>query len=78
MRAALLLGGIGVVSAGQGLVCPDYDAAKAAKDVCPPCALSCGLPKDGEVTRGEGELMRAVADSLAVPMPPLLPGQKLV
>lgn len=33
---------------------------------------------DGEVSRGEGELMRAVADSLGVPMPPLLPGQKLV
>jgi hypothetical protein len=33
---------------------------------------------DGEVTRGEGELMRAIADSLNVPMPPLLPGQKLV
>lgn len=36
------------------------------------------IAADGEVTRGEGELMRAVADSLAVPMPPLLPGQKLV
>lgn len=52
MRAALLLGGIGIVSAGQGLVCPDYDAATAAKDACPPCAMSCGLPTDGEVTRG--------------------------
>jgi Zn-dependent protease with chaperone function len=36
------------------------------------------IAADGEVSRGEGELMRAVADSLAVPMPPLLPGQKLV
>lgn len=36
------------------------------------------IAADGEVTRGEGELMRAVADSLAVPMPPLLPGQQLV
>ncbi|MEO0475710.1 MAG: M48 family metallopeptidase [Planctomycetota bacterium] len=40
------------------------------------CALT--ISADGEVSRGEGELMRAVADSLAVPMPPLLPGQKLV
>lgn len=40
------------------------------------CARAIAL--DGEVTRGEGELMRAVADSLAVPMPPILPGQKLV
>ncbi|MFK7789999.1 MAG: M48 family metallopeptidase [Phycisphaeraceae bacterium] len=36
------------------------------------------ISADGEVSRGEGELMRAVADSLGVPMPPLLPGQKLV
>ncbi|MGB0767306.1 MAG: M48 family metallopeptidase [Phycisphaeraceae bacterium] len=36
------------------------------------------IAADGEVTRGEGELMRAVADALGVPMPPLLPGQKLV
>ncbi len=36
------------------------------------------IAADGEVTRGEGELMRAVADSLGVPMPPMLPGQKLV
>ena len=36
------------------------------------------IAADGEVSRGEGELMRAVSDSLGVPMPPLLPGQKLV
>ena len=36
------------------------------------------IAEDGNVTRGEGELMRAVADSLGVPMPPLLPGQKLL
>ena len=36
------------------------------------------IAADGEVNRGEGELMRAVADSLGVPMPPLLPGQTLV
>lgn len=36
------------------------------------------IAADGEVTRSEGELMRAIADSLGVPMPPLLPGQKLV
>jgi len=40
------------------------------------CARS--IAADGKVTRGEGELMRAVADSLGVPMPPLLPGQVLV
>lgn len=36
------------------------------------------IAADGEVTRSEGELMRAIADSLSCPMPPLLPGQKLV
>ncbi|MFI4859370.1 MAG: M48 family metallopeptidase [Phycisphaerales bacterium JB063] len=36
------------------------------------------IAADGEITLGEGELMRAVADSLDCPMPPLLPGQKLV
>ncbi len=36
------------------------------------------IAADGEVTVAEGELMRAVADALDCPMPPLLPGQKLV
>jgi hypothetical protein len=29
------------------------------------------------VTQDEGELMRAIADALGCPMPPLLPGQAL-
>jgi Zn-dependent protease with chaperone function len=33
---------------------------------------------DHKVTTNEAELLRAVADSLGVPTPPLLPGQKLV
>jgi len=32
---------------------------------------------DHQVTTNEAELLRAVADSLGVPTPPLLPGQKL-
>ncbi len=32
---------------------------------------------DKEITTNEAELLRAVADSLGVPTPPLLPGQKL-
>lgn len=36
------------------------------------------IAADGAVTVSEGQLMRAVADSLDCPMPPLLPGQKLV
>jgi len=35
------------------------------------------IAADGEITVSEGELMRAVADSLDCPMPPLLPGQRL-
>jgi hypothetical protein len=33
---------------------------------------------DREITATEAELIRAVADTLGVPVPPLLPGQKLV
>jgi Zn-dependent protease with chaperone function len=32
---------------------------------------------DREVTQAEGELLRAIADSIGCPMPPLLPGQPL-
>jgi Zn-dependent protease with chaperone function len=32
---------------------------------------------DGEVTIAEGELLRAISDSLGCPMPPLLPGQHI-
>jgi len=41
-------------------------------------ACAKAIAADGEVSRGEGELMRAVADALSCPMPPLLPGQKLI
>ena len=40
------------------------------------CALCIGT--DGQVTVEEAELLRAVADTLGVPMPPVLPGQPLV
>ena len=40
------------------------------------CAVC--IAADHKVTRAEGELLRAIADSLACPMPPLLPGQRLV
>ncbi len=32
---------------------------------------------DGKVTVGEGEVLRAIADALGLPMPPFLPGQDL-
>lgn len=33
---------------------------------------------DGKVTAGEGEILRAIADALGLPVPPFLPGQELV
>src|SRR5437868_6789678 len=38
-------------------------------------ACVAAVATDGTVTIAEGELLRAVADSLGCPMPPLLPGQ---
>ena len=40
------------------------------------CAVT--VAADREVTVVEAELLRATADSLGCPMPPLLPGQPLV
>ena len=40
-------------------------------------ALAGCVSEDGRVTQREGELFRAVAESLGVPFPPLLPGQPL-
>jgi len=39
------------------------------------CAVC--IAADREVTQAEGELLRAIADSIGCPMPPLLPGQRL-
>ena len=41
----------------------------------PACAAA--IASDGIVSQAQGELMRAIADSLGAPMPPLLPGQRL-
>jgi len=35
------------------------------------------ITDDEQITVTEGELLRAVADALGCPMPPLLPGQAL-
>jgi hypothetical protein len=32
---------------------------------------------DSTITVGEGEVLRVIADSLGLPMPPFLPGQKI-
>jgi Zn-dependent protease with chaperone function len=40
-------------------------------------ACVAAVATDGKVTIAEGELLRAVSDSLGCPMPPLLPGQRI-
>jgi hypothetical protein len=40
-------------------------------------ACAACIAADREVTQAEGELFRAIADSIDCPMPPLLPGQPL-
>ena len=41
-------------------------------------ACAACIAADGIVSEAQGELMRAIADSLGAPMPPLLPGQRLL
>lgn len=41
-------------------------------------ACAAAIAADGRVTPHEAELLRAVAETLGVPVPPLLPGQRLV
>ena len=40
-------------------------------------ACAACIAADREVTQAEGELLRAIADGIGCPMPPLLPGQRL-
>jgi hypothetical protein len=38
-------------------------------------ACVAAVARDGKVTIAEGEMLRAISDSLGCPMPPLLPGE---
>jgi hypothetical protein len=40
-------------------------------------ACAACIAADRTVTQSEGEMLRAIADALGCPMPPLLPGQPL-
>ncbi|MBX3382260.1 MAG: M48 family metalloprotease [Phycisphaeraceae bacterium] len=51
-------------------------APRLKVDLLKACALIAAA--DTTISPGEAELLRAVADSLGVPTPPLLPGQRLV
>ncbi len=50
--------------------------ARLKNDLLKACALTAGA--DRQITTAEAELIRAIADTLGVPTPPLLPGQRLV
>jgi Zn-dependent protease with chaperone function len=68
--------GSGLGALDQALTVLGRADARAVEQLLPACAAS--IASDGVVSQAQGELMRAIADSLGAPMPPLLPGQKLV
>jgi uncharacterized tellurite resistance protein B-like protein len=47
----------------------------ARQQILTACAAC--ISADREISQAEGELVRAIADSIGCPMPPLLPGQPL-
>lgn len=49
---------------------------RAAERILHACAVC--IAADGIVSDAQGEVLRALADTLGCPMPPLLPGQRLV
>ena len=59
-------------SALQRLVQADGSCVQQLLVACAAC-----IAADRTVTQAEGELLRAIADALGCPMPPLLPGQAL-
>ncbi len=48
---------------------------RVALQLLPACAAA--ITADGIVSVAQGEMLRAISDTLGAPMPPLLPGQKL-
>ncbi|TDI99537.1 MAG: hypothetical protein E2O73_07445 [Deltaproteobacteria bacterium] len=90
LRAAFEQGASQLLGAEPDLPPPDrcglaaLDAAlERLAQASPSCvkqlltACAACIAADRKVTQAEGELLRAIADSLACPMPPLLPGQRL-
>ena len=91
LRAAFEQGASSLLGIEPTLLPPDrcsFSALDAALErlaqASPSCvqqlltACAACIAADRKVTQAEGELLRAIADSLACPMPPLLPGQRLV
>jgi Zn-dependent protease with chaperone function len=56
----------------EGLGEADPSTRKGLLSACAAC-----IAADHQVTQAEGELLRAIADGIGCPMPPLLPGQSL-
>ena len=65
----------GLVGVHDALDKLDRAAPKLKKDLMR--AVIASVAHDGNVTVGEGELLRTVEDALGLPMPPFLPGQEL-
>ena len=65
----------GLAALDQALTALGRANARAVEQLLPACAAA--IASDGIVSQAQGELMRAIADSLGAPMPPLLPGQRL-
>lgn len=66
----------GLVGVRDSLYKLDRLAPRLKKDLMR--ALIAIVAYDGKVTVSEGEVLRAIADALGLPMPPFLPGQDLV
>jgi Zn-dependent protease with chaperone function len=65
----------GLVSLRDALAKLERAAPRLKKDVMR--ALVAAIAEDGKVTVSEGEVLRAIADALGLPLPPFLPGQDL-
>ena len=68
-------GATGLAAASQALDKLSLVAPRLKKDLMRSFLAS--VAHDGQVTVAEGELLRAAADALGLPMPPFLPGQSL-
>jgi hypothetical protein len=66
----------GLCALDEALTALNTLAPRLKRDLLAACAACVSL--DRRVTVREGELFRAIADSLDCPVPPLLPGQPLV
>jgi Zn-dependent protease with chaperone function len=70
---------------GAGLTLPELDRGLGELELLAPlekrrllAACSACITADKRITPAEGELLRAIAEALRVPAPPLLPGQSLL